>query len=103
MSKSAVSIEEFRVNLAEFVSRVMYGKDVVFIKKYNRGAAVLMSLDDYEKLLDPTIRLSKTEWNKEVRKLDAVKRKIPKTDPEILQNEIDRELKQIRSEKNIRI
>lgn len=82
--------------MAEFVDKVMYGKDVVFIKKYNRTVAVFLGLDNYERLLDPTMRLSKAKWNKEAQKLNDVKRKISETDPRILQKEIDRELKRIR-------
>ena len=52
-----------------------------------------MSLDNYERLLDPTMHLSKAKWNKEVQILDDVKRKILKTDPGILEKEINRELK----------
>ena len=61
MINNTVSIEEFRVNLADFIGRVMYAKDRVVIKKYNRNAAILLGVDDYEKLLDPTKRLSMSQ------------------------------------------
>ncbi len=46
MITNSVSIEEFRSNLAELIGRVMYGKDKIVIKKYNREAAILLSLDE---------------------------------------------------------
>ena len=87
MINNAVSIDELRSNLSEFIGRVMYGKDRVIIKKYNREAAVLLSLDEYEKLMDPTKRLSKSQWGKAVQKLDGIRAKIPKVDQEILEKE----------------
>lgn len=58
MLNNSVSIDEFRSNLAELIGRVMYGSNIIIIKKYNREAAVVLSVEEYEKLLDPTKRLS---------------------------------------------
>jgi len=99
MINNAVSIDEFRSNLSEFIGRVMYGKDRVIIKKYNREAAVLLSLDEYEKLMDPTKRLSKSQWGKAVQKLDGIRAKIPKVDQEILEKEINQAIQEVRAEK----
>lgn len=98
MLKNTVSIEEFRVNLADLVGRVMYGKDRVIIKKYNRDAAVLLSVDDYEKLLNPTKRLSKSQWSDAVRKLDSIRVDIPEADPDEIQNEVNQAVQEVRAE-----
>ena len=98
MIKNTVSIEEFRVNLADLVGRVMYGKDRVIIKKYNRDAAILLSLDDYENLLDPTKRLSKSQWNEAVQKLESVRANIPEADPDEIQKEVNQTIQEIRAE-----
>lgn len=98
MIRNTVSIEEFRVNLADLVGRVMYGKDRVIIKKYNRDAAVLLSVEDYEKLLDPTKRLSKLQWNEAVKKLESIRADIPEADPEKIQKEIDQAVREIRAD-----
>ena len=97
MLKNVVSIEEFRVNLADLVGRVMYGNDRVIIKKYNRDAAVLLSVEDYEKLLDPTKRLSKSQWNDAVQKLDSIRADIPQTNPDEVQKEINEAVQQVRA------
>ncbi len=98
MLKNTVSIEEFRVNLADLVGRVMYGKDRVIIKKYNRDAAVLLSVDDYEKLLDPTKRLSRSQWNDAVQKLESIRANIPEADPDEIQKEINQAVLEVRAE-----
>ena len=100
MVKTTVSIEEFRVNLADLVGRVMYGKDKVVIKKYNRDAAILLNVDDYEKLLDPTKRLSKSQWGEAVQKLDSIRADIPESDPDEVQRKIDQAIQEVRSEEN---
>ena len=99
MINNYVSIDEFRSNLAELIGRVMYGKDKVIIKKYKREAAILLSLDEYEKLLDPTKRLTKFQWNKAVQRLDRIRNKIPSVDQGILEKEINQAVKEVRSEK----
>lgn len=99
MIKNTVSIEEFRVNLADLIGRVMYGKDRVIIKKYNRDAAVLLSVDEYEKLLDPTKRLSKAQWDEAVQRLDKIRESIPEVDQELLEKEIDEAVQEVRTEK----
>lgn len=102
MNVSAVSIDEFRTNLASFIGRVMYGGDKIVIKKYNKEAAVLLSASEYERLLDPTKRLSKDEWNKTVRELESIRKKIPPIDPDILEREVSKAVREIRAEKRRR-
>lgn len=99
MIKNTVSIEEFRVNLADLIGRVMYGKDRVVIKKYNRDAAVLLSVEDYERLLDPTKRLTKSQWDEAVQTLDSIRGTIPEVDPDILEKEIGKAVQTVRTEK----
>lgn len=55
LDTNAVSIDELRSNLADIISRVTYAKDKVVIKKYKRDVALIISLDEYEKLVDKII------------------------------------------------
>ncbi len=98
MINNSVSVDEFRSNLAELIGKVMYGQNRVMIRKYNRKAAVLLSVEDYEKLLDPTKRLTKSQWDEAVRKLDAIRANIPEADPKKIQKEINQAIKEVRSE-----
>jgi len=99
MIKNSVSIEEFRVNLADLVGRVMYGKNRVIIKKYNRDAAILLSVEDYEELLDPTKRLNKSEWDETVENLENIRAGIPEFDPGKIQKEVNKAVTEIRTQK----
>lgn len=99
MIKNSVSVDEFRSNLATILGRVMYGKDKIIIKKYNREAAILLSLDEYEQITDPTKRFSKKEWEDKFAIIDKIRERIPDIDPQVLQREIDEAIKEVRAEK----
>lgn len=99
LNTNTVSIDELRSNLADIVNRVTYAQDRIVVKKYNREAAVLISMDEYEKLLDPTKRLNETEWKNKFRRLDEIRAKIPKMDPDELDKIIDEEVAAVRAEK----
>lgn len=99
LNTSTVSIDELRSNLADIVNRVTYANDKVMVKKYNRNAAILISVDEYEKLLDPTKRLNETEWKEKFNRLDEIRARIPKMDPDELDKIIDEEVAAVRAEK----
>lgn len=99
INSTVVSIDELRSNLADLVNRVTYAKDRVVVKKYNREAAVIISLDEYERLMDPTKRLSDIEWKDRVKKLDEIRSKIPKFDPEEMEEVISEAVREVRAER----
>jgi len=97
--KNIVSIDEFRTNLAQLIGKVMYAKDQVIIKKYNRDAAILLSLEEYEKLVDPSKRLSPTRWREKFKTIDKIKESMPGIDPQILEREVNKAIKEVRAQK----
>ena len=97
--KSIVSIDEFRTNLAELIGRVMYGRDRVIIKKYNKDAAVLLSVEEYEKLVDPAKRFSKKQWENKFALIGKIKERIPESNQDILEDEIASAVKKVRADK----
>lgn len=99
MIKNSVSIEQFRVNLANLVGRVMYAKERVIIKKYNRDAAILLSLEDYEKLVDPTKRLSPSRWKEKYMTIDKIRESMPEIDPRLIEKEVAKAIKEVRAQK----
>lgn len=99
MLNNSVSVDEFRTNLAEFIGRVVYGKDRILIKKYNRKAAVLLSIEDYERLIDPTKRFTKEEWNKKFSVIDKIRERMSPQDQKGLEADIDRAVKEVRTGK----
>lgn len=99
MINNSVSIDEFRSNLAELIGKVMYGQDRVMIKKYNREAAILLSVDEYEKLIDPTKRFTKKEWAKKFAVIDKIRDRISTQDQKSLKEDIMRAVREVRAEK----
>ena len=92
-----VSVDEFRTKLSDFIGRVVYGRDRIVIKKYNREAAVLLSVEEYERLIDPTKRFSKEEWQKKFARLDEIRERIPARDQKMLKNDIDKAVNEVRT------
>ena len=97
--KNIVSIDEFRTNLAQLIGKVMYAKDQVIIKKYNRDAAILLSLDEYERLIDPSKRLSHARWKEKFKAIDRIKESMPEIDPELIEKEVAKAIKEVRAQK----
>lgn len=99
LNNKTVSIDELRSNLADIVNRVTYAHDRVVVRKHNRDVAMIISLDEYEKIMDPTKRLSDAQWKESYKKLDEIRAKIPKMDPKKLDKIIDEAVTEVRAEK----
>ncbi len=100
LNTNTVSIDELRSNLADIISRVTYGQDRIVVKKYNRKAAILISVDEYEKLLDPRKRFSsKEDWDKLFKLTDSVRNRMPIKDQKKLEKIINEEVVAVRYEK----
>lgn len=103
LNTNTVSIDELRSNLADIVNRVTYAQDRIVVKKYNRDAAVLISVDEYEKLLDPRKRFSsREEWDKLFTFTDKVRDSMSVKDQKKLEEIIDEEIKAVRARKQQR-
>lgn len=94
-----VSLDEFRKNLSDIVGRVMYGNQTVLVQKHNKTGLVVISEKEYESLKDPRKRLSEKEWEEGFKRLDKIRTKIPRMDPEELDKIIDEEVAAVRAEK----
>ena len=99
LNNIAVSIDELRSNLADIINRVTYTNNTVVVKKYNKETAIIISLDEYERLLDPTKRLSEKQWADSFKKLDEFRAKIPKMDPHEMDKIIDEAVAEVRAER----
>lgn len=100
INPTQVSIDELRTKLADFVGRVMYGNEAVVVTKYNRQVAVLISTAEYERLLDPTKRLTRRQWLVQVRKLETARQQVKDMDPDELEALIDRGVAEVRAGKH---
>jgi prevent-host-death family protein len=99
MNPTHVSIKEFRSRLSDLVGRVMYGHEAVVITRYKREAAVLVSAAEYERLLDPTKRLTKRLWQAQVRNLETARRQVNDFNPDELDGLINKAVIEVRDSK----
>ncbi len=97
--KKQVSTDDLRTNLADILGSVMYNNEKVLITKYNRPAAVILSPEEYEMLIDPTNRFTKNEWQKRFSFFRDIQNRVPDDQQEQLQNEINASLEEVRTEK----
>lgn len=98
--KAIVSLDEFRKNLSDIVSRVMYGKQTVLVQKHNRMGVVVISEQEYESLKDPRKRFtSQEDWDKLFMLTDKIRNRIPAVDQEELERVIGKEVQAVRAQK----
>ncbi len=98
--KAIVSLDEFRRNLSDIVSRVMYGDQTVLVQKHNKPGVIVTSEREYESLRDPRKRFSsKTEWEAFFDLTEAIRARISEQDEEALDKIIDEEVQAVRAEK----
>lgn len=100
MSNTQVTIDDLRTNLSDIVGRVMYGNNRVVIKKYNREAAILISIDDFEKLTDPTTRFSPEEWVAKFKVFDNLKKKNAQKSSSQIEKDVAMAVKEARAREN---
>lgn len=98
--KAVVSLDEFRKNLSYIVGRVMYGNQIVLVKKHNKTGLVVISEREYENLKDPRKRfVSQEEWDKLFSFTDKIRRRMSVQDQEAVANILNEEIKIVRSHK----
>lgn len=98
--KAVVSLDEFRKNLSDIVSRVMYGDQTVFVQKHNKKGVIVISEKEYENLKDPRKRFtSKADWDKFFVLADKIRSRISEKDQKNLEKILSEEVKSLRAEK----
>ena len=79
--KAIFSLDEFRRNLSDIVSRVMHGDQTVLVQKHNKPGVIVMSEREYESLRDPRKRFSsKTEWDTFLDLTEAIRSRMSEKD-----------------------
>jgi prevent-host-death family protein len=102
MTKQEVSIAQLRLELAEIVNSVRYRGDTVFVTKNNQRAAVILSPEEYERLLDPSKRLTPPERRQIVARLEELRAGIPEIEPKVIQRLTNKAVREVRAEKRKR-
>jgi len=95
--KKQVSTDDLRANLTDILGSVMYNDEKVLVTKYNRPAAVILSLAEYEMLLDPTKRFTKSEWKKRFAFFKDIQTRVPEDQQDSLQEDIDDSIQEARA------
>jgi prevent-host-death family protein len=96
--KAVVSLEEFRKNLSDIVSRVMYGDQTVLVQKHSKVGVVVMSEKEYESLRDPCKRFnSQTEWDNLFQIIEKIRARMTRDDEAQLDKILDEEIKAVRA------
>lgn len=99
LNTNTVSIDELRSNLADIMNRVTYAQDKIVVKKYNRDAAIIISVDEYEKLKDPRKRFSSKEaWDQLFKLTDKVRNRMSVKDQKNLEKITKEEIKVVRTQ-----
>ena len=96
-----ISAEELRVNLSEYLGRVMYADEMIVVQKYNRDAAVLVSPRMLKRLIDANQATSE-DRTAALKRLEVLARQIPDNDfnEAGISQLVDREVKAVRARKH---
>src|SRR3954447_18381023 len=99
--KAVVSLEEFRKNLSDIVSRVMYGDQTVLVQKHKRPGVVVMSEREYEKLRDPRKRFqTDADWQAFFNHADAIRARMSAGEREAFEQLVDEEVTAVREQQH---
>ena len=96
-----ISAEELRINLADYLGRVMYADEMIVVQKYNRDAAVIISPRMLKRLIDAN-QATTADRDTALKRLDALVSQIPDNDlsEAKISHLVDREVKAVRARKH---
>lgn len=71
-----VSVDETRKNLSTIINKAQYGRERFLVKKNNKPAVIILSIEDFEDNIIPELKLlPKKEITQEIRRLVRESRK----------------------------
>ena len=94
-------LKDVREQLSDLVSRVAYGNQKVLITKFGKPVAALVTFDDYEKIINPAKRFSKTEWEKGFSLIDKARANTKKYPQEKVERAIDQAVSKVQQSKRV--
>lgn len=100
MNEESVSIGQVKRDISELVNRVAYAQERIVLTSRGKPKAVLISLEDYERLKRQDHETRMAEWREWQRRADALVESIRESrhgeymDLETLEQENDAELEQ---------
>lgn len=102
MNATPIPADDFRINFTDYLGRVMYGREVIAITRYNRSAAYLVSPEVIQLLLDPSKRLTKRQRQTAFKKIDELRAQMPAVDEAELETDIQQAVDEVRAERRKR-
>lgn len=95
-------LKVFREQLSDLVSRVAYGDQKVVITKFGKPIAAMVTLDDYEKIMNPAKRFTKEEWEKGFEFIDKARKASKNVSSKEASKIIAETVKEVRTAKNVK-
>ena len=93
-------MDEFRKNLSDVVGQVIYGNQIIHVRKHNRMGIVVMSEEEFENLKDPRKRFStKADWEELFILTDKIRNRMSSKDNIKLEKVVREELKAVRAKR----
>lgn len=94
-------LKDVRNQLSDLVSRVAYGDQKVIITKFGKPVAALVPFDDYEKIMNPAKRFSRTEWDKGFSLMDKARANTKNYPQEKVKQAINQAVSKVRQSKRV--
>ncbi|OGK13255.1 hypothetical protein A3A93_00555 [Candidatus Roizmanbacteria bacterium RIFCSPLOWO2_01_FULL_38_12] len=95
-------LKEVREQLSDLVSKVAYADQKVVITKFGKPVAAIVTFNDYEKLINPTKRFSKNEWEKGFTLMDKARANTSKYPKQEVEQAIKKAINEVRQSKRVK-
>lgn len=99
-AQKEVTIKELRTNLADIMGMVNYRGDTIVVTKNSKRTAIIISPEEYERLLDPSKRLTPVERKQIVAQLEALDSELPDIAPEVIEQNVNKAIREVRAKKH---
>ena len=94
-------LKNVREQLSDLISRVAYGDQKVVITKFGKPVAALVTFKDYEKIINPSKRFTKGEWDEGFKLMDKARKNTQKYSPKEVTGAIDQAVREVRKSKSV--
>ena len=94
-------LKKVREQLSDLVSRVAYGDQKIIITKFGKPVVVLVTFEDYEKIINPAKRFTRKEWDGGFTLMDKARKNTQKYSPKEVTRAIDQAVGGVRKSKRV--
>lgn len=94
-----ITAQDARNKFSEMINTAVYGKKNVIITRFDKPQAVLLGYQEYERLMNPKMRFSQSEWQKGFAAIEAIRAKAKNVSTQHITKIVDDVVKESREEK----